>query len=188
MIKEYFEQREDKLAIRDFTLMFFGLYTGFRIAEILSIRVDDVYKNGKIQDTVYLKKSNTKGKKEGRVAILNDRCKEILETYILEYRMDEKAEIYEGYHLFPSSHDPSKPLTTRRAGYILARVYRDNGLEGKLATHTLRKTFAHKAYEAVDHNILDVQQMLGHKSLDSTSCYLSANSEKISSTLKGMKF
>ena len=48
---------------RDVALITFGIQTGFRIAEILSVRRKDIIQGGKMVDTVYMSRYNMKGGK-----------------------------------------------------------------------------------------------------------------------------
>ena len=62
-----------------------------------------------------------------------------------------------------------------REAYATAEIH---GAHGELGTHTMRKTFASKMWEAHDGNIWKVQNALGHASPASTVAYLSFNDEE----------
>ncbi|MBH9754733.1 site-specific integrase, partial [Clostridioides difficile] len=70
-LKRYFR---NKGKIRDLTLITLGLNTGFRIEDILKLRVKDVYKKREIN----IKESKT-GKRIRKP--INDSLKEILDIY-----------------------------------------------------------------------------------------------------------
>jgi integrase len=46
------------------------------------------------------------------------------------------------------------------------------GIQGHIGCHSFRKTFALRAWEHSDHNILKVQEALGHQEVSSTQAYL----------------
>ena len=48
------------------------------------------------------------------------------------------------------------------------------GLNGKLATHTLRKTFAQRLYQKCT-DIYMVKELLGHKNVATTQAYIGIN-------------
>lgn len=188
LIHEYFEnsigsEADEKkdLETRNYTLILFGIYSGFRISEILSIKVKDVMKNGKIVDEVYLNKDNTKGKIEGRTARINKRCKKILENHIFHYSLENPET-----NLFFSSHGGS--ITSRQAENIIKKVFNALKFTGKLSSHTLRKTFSKFVYELLDRNVLDLQKALGHKNLNSTLSYISFDRPRIDLALDKLEF
>ena len=57
---------------------------------------------------------------------------------------------------------------------ILKTAFVSAGLNGKLATHSLRKSFAQRVYEQ-SNDIYLVQELLGHKSVSTTQRYLGVN-------------
>lgn len=185
-IKYYFNHREDPNSIRDYTLFFLGLYSGFRIAELLSIKVSDVYCYGRVTDDVYLKRKNTKKKIEGRVGVLNDRCKTLLKDYIDHYGLVGRLANEPELPLFPSRKGGS--IKPRQAHNIFKKVFRDLEMTGKLACHTTRKTFASVVYQQLDRNPVDLQVAMGHKNISSTVSYISSDNKKIKSVLENLEF
>lgn len=181
---EEYDKRD--LELRNKTLFFFSLYTGFRISEILSIRVRDVLSYGKIANEVYLQKCNTKGKKQGRKLTLNDNCKKLLEEYVAHYNLRKTMEFVPDTFLFFSRQGEN--LRPRQANNIFHKIYTDNQFEGKLATHTGRKTFAKACFEALGNDILALQSCMGHQSLASTANYVDPNRDKIEAVIKNLNF
>ena len=57
---------------------------------------------------------------------------------------------------------------------ILKTAFVYAGLNGKLATHSLRKSFAQRVYEQ-SNDIYLVQELLGHKNVSTTQRYLGMN-------------
>ena len=62
----------------------------------------------------------------------------------------------------------------RTAHDVLKAAFEMAGLNGHLATHSLRKSFAQRLYEQTG-DIFAVQEMLGHKSVVTTQKYLGVN-------------
>ena len=190
-LRNYFESRiggeSDKfdLVTRNLSLIFFSLYTGFRISETLSLTVEDVYQFDHVTDSVYLKKCNTKKQVAGRTGVLNAKCQEILKHYLLHYSMTNATTLI------------SRPLFFSRKGGALGvwaahKIFTDAfdaiELSGKMGTHVTRKTFASNVYKLVDRNIIDLQQAMGHQSIGSTQKYISADNEKVQSALLALDF
>ena len=59
------------------------------------------------------------------------------------------------------------------------------GLNGKLATHSLRKSFAQRVYEQSG-DIYLVQELLGHKNVATTQKYLGVNYADARKAVEGM--
>ena len=59
------------------------------------------------------------------------------------------------------------------------------GLNGKLATHSLRKSFAQRVYEQSG-DIYLVQELLGHRSVATTQKYLGVNYADARAAVEGM--
>ena len=88
--------------------------------------------------------------------------------------------------LFPSRlAGENKPLHRQTAHNALKRAFIAAGLNGKLATHSLRKSFAQRLYDATD-DIYVVQEMLGHKNVTTTQGYLGVNYAKVREAVESM--
>ena len=59
----YFERKSQYVA-RNKAFFLVGITTGFRITELLSIKVKDVFQNDKIVDRVYIARASMKGGKK----------------------------------------------------------------------------------------------------------------------------
>ena len=68
---------------------------------------------------------------------------------------------------------------------ILKTAFTAAGLNGKLATHSLRKSFAQRVYEQSG-DIFLVQALLGHKSVSTTQRYLGVNYASAREAVEGM--
>ena len=68
---------------------------------------------------------------------------------------------------------------------ILKTAFTAAGLNGKLATHSLRKSFAQRVYEQSG-DIFLVQELLGHKNVSTTQRYLGVNYASARAAVEGM--
>ena len=57
---------------------------------------------------------------------------------------------------------------------MLKKAFEAAGLKGKLATHSLRKSFAQRVYEESS-DIYLVQELLGHRNVSTTQKYIGVN-------------
>ena len=88
--------------------------------------------------------------------------------------------------LFPSRNGQGKQRMTRRAAHnVLKSAFMTAGLNGHLATHSLRKSFAQRLYEQTG-DVFTVQEMLGHKSIATTQKYLGVNYASVREAVQKM--
>ena len=127
-----------KYAARDRALFLLGIKTGYRIRELLSLKVKDVYQAGRITDTIIVARRNRKCKKTGHSVPLHPVAREALQDWLARINTED----VNAYVFCGQKGDSSKPITEFQAWRILKEVYRDNHLTGKLGTHSMRKTFA----------------------------------------------
>ena len=77
--------------------------------------------------------------------------------------------------LFPSrNRNGSVAMNRQTAHEMLKKAYEKAGLNGKLAMHSLRKSFAQRVYEHSG-DIYLVQELLGHKNVSTTQKYIGVN-------------
>lgn len=163
---------------RDRALFILGITTGFRISELLSLKIRDVTTDGTLNSHVRIPKSRMKGKKHSRSAVLAPLARPFLTELLLDLRERDAARA--NLWLFQSRKGDG-PISRIQAHRLLATAYALTGLigaPGELGTHSMRKTFADRMWNAHKENIWKVQKALGHASPASTVAYLSFNDEE----------
>jgi len=158
--------------MRAVALFILGIRTGYRISELLSLKVRDVMQFGRIVDKIVIKPAGMKGKKDPRSVAVHPDAKEILQKLIESEQLTDKC------YLFKSSRGHNRPLSRCQAWRILKNAYNSAELSGPLATHTMRKTFAERVHSTF-RDIFKTQRALGHKNLDSTASYLSFDEKEL---------
>jgi site-specific recombinase XerD len=153
-----------------------GIKSGFRISEILSLTLKDVFDNGRIQDRIYVQRKNMKGKNEGRCVVVHPDAKMALSTWIAELIANGASE---NSFVFKSRNGRNKPISRIQAWKMLTKVYEASGLTGALGTHSLRKTFADRVYEKLGHDLLKTQRALAHRDIKSTISYLAFKQQDV---------
>ena len=166
-----------KYAARDKALFLLGVKSGFRISEILSLRIGDVIQAERMVDKVTVQRKNMKKKTEGRTILLHPDAKKALADWLSELaKVDSlNADAY----VFKSRKGRNKPISRVQAWQVLKDAYESNELTGKLGTHSMRKTFANKVYDALNNDLVKTQRALGHRNINSTVSYLSFKEEEI---------
>ncbi|WP_053361763.1 tyrosine-type recombinase/integrase [Bacillus sp. FJAT-27251] len=121
---------------RDVLLFVFGINTGIRVSDLLSLKVSDVWDGKSVKEFLYIK--DGKGK-ETKAFFLNENIKQELESYLHQHDLRDSD------YLFKSKKD-NLPISRQQAYRIIHNAARKVGVEGKVGTHTLRKTFGYHAY------------------------------------------
>lgn len=159
-------------ALRDRALIILGTRSGFRISELLSLRVCDV-RDGR----VCVARKKMKGQKEARTVLLHREAQAALDA-----RIGELAR--QGYSdsetfIFRSRQGGNRPINRRTAWEMLTQAYRQCGLVGKIGTHGMRKTFAKDMYRKLGKDIIKLQLAMGHAEVTSTAKYVGAEAQEI---------
>ncbi|MDE0012470.1 MAG: site-specific integrase [Candidatus Poribacteria bacterium] len=161
-------------AVRNRGLFMLGVSTGGRISELLSLTIGDVYQNGKPVTDLLFEKSIVKGGEVSRAVPVNRDGRLAIDDLIAWHRQ-HYPNTDPNRPLFPSRHNSGTvPMHRQTAHDILKKAFIAAGLNGKLATHSLRKSFAQRVYNKSG-DIYLVQELLGHKNISTTQKYLGVN-------------
>lgn len=173
-------------AVRNKCLFMLGVSTGGRISELLSLTLVDVYQNnGPVTDLLF-DRSIVKGKETSRAVPLNSDGRAAIEEIITWHSDQYGTPLDVSRPLFPSRNGQGAQSMTRKAAHdILKQAFEKAGLNGKLATHSLRKSYAQRLYEQIN-DIYAVQEMLGHKDVKTTQRYLGVNYIKVREASEAM--
>lgn len=176
-IKDVVESFTGPYANRDKALFLLGIKAGFRISELLSLQAGDLLRAGRMVDRVTVARRHMKKKIEGRTVLLHPEAKKALAEWIDE--METSQPVVDGTFVFLSRKGDNKPVSRIHAWRVLHKAFESKELGGKLGTHSMRKTFANKVYEALGFDLIKTQKALGHKNINSTAQYLSFREEDI---------
>ncbi len=171
--------------VRNRGLFMIGVSTGGRISELLSLRLADVYQNDKPVTDLLFDKSIVKGKETSRAVPVNvDGRLAIAE--LVNWHRDRYGDLDANRPLFPSRNGKGQQQMSRRTAHnVLKDAFVSAGLNGHLATHSLRKSFAQRLYDHTG-DIFAVQEMLGHKNVATTQKYLGVNYASVRDALEEM--
>jgi len=163
-------QQTNKYGIRNICCLYISYFLGLRAKEIASLCISSfVDTSGNLKKEVLLKRKMTKNSVQRRCYLTNDKLKKVVTQY-LDYRKNTNT-----YHL-----DAPLILSQKRCAFtpdtmqkLFARMYRAVGLDGA-SSHSGRRTFATKLIEN-GVGIKNVQTLLGHKSIQTTTLYIQEN-------------
>lgn len=179
LIKDAFSGKYRK---RNLALFLLGCNTGFRVSELLSLERRDVCRNGRMLEKVNVWKRNMKGSRESRAVYVTKEARQALQDWLLE--MNELGYLRVDCPVFISVG--RQTAITRKHVWRLIKAAADKvAIDGKVGTHSMRKTFADRIYEYLDGNLFQVQQAMGHKDPKSTTSYLSFKEAAIDDAIKG---
>lgn len=155
---------------RDELLFCFGIYTGLRISDILTVKVQDVY--GK--DHFYIVEQKIKkAKQRSKKYTVRKRVPIITKLRKFSYCDNMKPTDY----LFKSRQGKNRPITRVRAYDILREAAQHCDLK-EIDTHTLRKTFGYLVYQN-DKDVALLQDILNHSAPYITLKYIGVNQDAI---------
>ena len=156
---------------RDLVMFELGIKTLLRISDILSLRVEDVYKK------TVIRKRQKKTNKIVEIPVRTD-LKKLLDKYC------EGKPRYE--YLIKSRKGVNKPITETQAYRILNEMASYLNIE-RIGTHSLRKTGAYHIYN--DTKDVDfVRRLLGHKSNNEVYSYIYSGLKSDRELINKVKF
>ena len=151
-----------------------GVSTGGRISELLSLRVGDVYQNRSAVSDLLFSKSIVKGGEVSRSVPVNADGRRAIDE-VVRWHQEKYRRINATRPLFPSRHNSGTVALHRQTAHaILKDAFMEAGLNGHIATHSLRKSFAQRLYDKTG-DIYLVQELLGHRNISTTQKYLGVN-------------
>lgn len=170
---------------RDNMLFVVGINFGLRISDLLSLRFSHlINEDFTFRDRFPIlekKTRNTRKHKKNRYVTINTAVIEAVTLYL-----ENTPNVSLSDYLFRSnsrnSRDSRKPMTKQACDLILKGIGRDLGLSNRMATHSLRKTFAYHQMVMSGNDprkLLLLQKMFGHSTSAQTLDYIGITSEEI---------
>ena len=171
--------------VRNRGLFMLGVSTGGRISELLSLTIGDVYQNRAAVTDLLFDKSIVKGGEVSRAVPVNRDGRQAIEN-LVSWHNEQYGKLDVTRPLFPSRNGQgSRRMSRRTAHNVLKAAFIAAGLNGHLATHSMRKSFAQRLYDRTS-DIFAVQEMLGHKAVSTTQKYLGVNYANIKEAVEQM--
>ena len=176
---------EGTFEVRNRGLFILGVSTGGRISELLSLQIGDVWQNSKAVTDLLYEKNIVKGGEVSRAVPVNTDGMRAIDELIRWHR-EQYRNTRSSRPLFPSRNGKGKKALSRREAHtVLKTAFLMAGLNGHLATHSLRKSFAQRLYEQTG-DVFAVQEMLGHQSIMTTQKYLGVDYVTVRDALQKM--
>lgn len=166
---------------RELAMVEFLIATACRIGELVKVKITDIDWNN---NSVLF---HGKGHKQG-IGFFNARCRIALERYIEDRKnygynlrtktVDPRAR--ESEYLFIYDRSPYEKLSTKGAERVIKDIVtRVDAINTKHITpHRFRASTATSCYER-GMSLVDIQQMLRHSNVQTTTIYLNASTERL---------
>jgi len=175
---------------RDRLLFSFGGTTGFRVGELVSACVGQVWRAGRgVLDEITICRRCLKGGKSAfrrgvtsRSVPLHPQLKAAIGAY-LQVRFGSEPD--PDAMLFPSRKGGGA-ITPGQAWWVLRAAAAGLANPARVGPHSLRKTNAADIFQKSEHNLVLTQRALGHASINTTISYLAPSQDAISQAILGL--
>lgn len=171
-LEEFKEYLKDK-SERDYLLFLMGITTGFRVSDLLMLKVRDV-------EGTHIKVMEQKTKKMKRVIISPD-----LKKVLKEYLKDKKANDYLFLSKKRTKSGKKQPITRVRAYQIFNEAADAIGIRDNIGTHTMRKTFGYHFYKQFG-DVATLQRLFNHSSQATTLMYIGITQDDMDEKISKM--
>lgn len=181
-----------EFSARDQALMTLGFNTGFRISELLSLNIADVWDGERVRPQIKVTRAKMKGgagvRRKGitsRTVPLNEAATQAVQRYL--FAKMGQGEVKGSEPLFPSRFHGVR-LTRWGANQVVHAVLARAGIDGNgdYGTHTLRKTFCRQVYKKTRHDLNLTRAVMGHSSCATTQKYLHVDETEITRAIMGL--
>jgi integrase len=172
---------------RNKALFILGVRSGFRISEMLSLKVGDILQHGKVADHITVARTHMKKKTGGRSVPLHPEARAAISVWLdvlaRQLKLPCVKNLDPACPVFCSrarEGDGNRRAVARETAWrILEEALDANELTGKIGTHSMRKTFASRMYDKLGKDLVKVQHAMGHRNINSTVSYLSFREEDV---------
>ena len=182
-----------KLSSRDRALVTTQWFTGFRISEVLSLKVSQVSRDGAILPRIGVAPRHLKGCRGTTRSIpVLPELERALTRHLWWLRL--RFEIRPDMPLFPSQKVGAagevRPIQRSRAAKVIKSAFELAGImdDGRLGTHTLRKTWARSVYEHSGKDFLILRNALGHSDVSVSQRYLEVSEDAVNAAIARCDF
>ena len=179
-------------SLRDYALFIFGIYTGRRIADLVALNVRDVAYIDMKSRFCIVERLKIQEKKTGKFIdlLLHPYARRALKKYLkkrLKSAPSMGAVLNEPLFMSQKARwsDGQFRITQQHAWRILTSAARSCGLNYKIGTHSLRKTFGYMLYSS-GADLELIQRLLNHSSPAVTLSYIGITQDDMDEAILGL--
>jgi integrase len=167
---------------RDHLLLVLGSGSGYRVSELLTLRVRDVWRDGDVVHEVTIARRFLKGghgvhrrSVRGRRVVLSEPVRAALREHLTVIGTGNLD-----LALFTSAKAKGEPMGRSMVFRILRAACSACGItNARVSTHSLRKTFVSRVFQASGNDLIATQRIVCHSSPITTARYLETDSTKL---------
>lgn len=166
---------------RDLAIIFMGIGGGFRISEIVSLKIGDVIDgDGSVLDQIVLERHSTKSKRSRTVFISN-----IAQKYLKQH-LDELKNKSPEEPVFFGQKKPRETMNPNVAVQLIKNIF-NRACISNGSSHSLRRTHAN-CLRKNGTDLYLIKEQLGHTSLSNTQRYFSYTEVEMKLAVNNIKF
>jgi len=179
--------------VRNQLLYLTGLYTGFRVTELLSLRVSDVLTDaGAPKTAITIARRLLKGgagayasRVRSRTVVMHPMLRAAISNFVRNTYGDGHVRMDD--FLFQSRKGDNRPINKWTALRIIQRAAAKAGSAERVGTHSWRKTFVRAIYDGTGRDLVLTQKAVGHRSVLTTVRYLETSEDAVNAAVLGLK-
>lgn len=182
----------EKKRFRDNMLFIVGINFGLRVSDLRTLRFSNLINDDctfRDRFAVFEKKTrNTRKRQKNRYITINTAVVEAVTLY-LENTPNVRLSDYMFRSESNRGSNKNEPISKQGVDYMLKGVARDLGLGNRMATHSLRKTFAYHQMVMSGNDprkLLLLQKMFGHSTAAQTLDYIGITGEEIDEAYRNL--
>ena len=165
-LADYFLSRGQ---LRTYTLILMGTYTVLRISDLLRLKWSDVYDEKRQAFRTHITIIEKKTRKERTIA-LNPQVIGALKQCYLHRRGD---------YIFANNRKEPKAISRIQAWRIIHAAVVELGIMGKIACHSLRKTWGYHAWTSGAVSPVVIMEIYNHSDFKITKRYLGVTQDDL---------
>jgi integrase len=147
---------------RNHLLFVLGINSGLRISDLLSLTFNDIINGNGVKSNIKMRENKTGKLKDFPLSKV---CIDAINTYVTNNPYSALSDL-----LFP--------ISRTRAWQIIKQAAINVGIEERIGTHSLRKTFGYHAFKA-GADITRIQKLLNHSSPGITLAYIGITKDEL---------
>ena len=176
---------------RDRLLVILGCATGFRITELLSITVGQMWDaaKGEVTREISVARRKMKGGRGAHNRSIKSRRVPLSEPVRVAVRdyLQSIGTADASLAIFRTCKSGGRPMNRSQAFRIMVGVAEECGFDTtRISNHTGRKTFVGRVYRATGNDLIATQRIVAHQSPMTTARYLETDASTLDQVVLGL--